>query len=481
MNKTKSIRLACIMMAAMFGLSACGSKDVEVTDYGLIQTSDSNETGSAEGSSNQSDSWAFPNGSGKKLSEMLGGNQVEYNKSFILNGKSATIDVAYNIKDTDALSVYRIEPIDGDAINSDDVAKKFFGDTSMAIYSDSRKYITKDLGDSVGIIYACMAVSYHNGGTYNYMSPSHVAWEDTDEYYIHTYEGKYLGVEYQLLVSFSKKYNELVVALYPKKIGEVVGDEKLDNYEASCPDGKFYYYKGSTLKEYTLDDVMTDRPNDCTLTDNELAQSAIDTLKNYMDVSIPEEAISFYDNIHGVVIPEGAEQKKNEIIFFNDDSLDTEDLEGAIRSGYSAGVMSSLCNQTVMTETEVIDNSAEDLQVGALAVNNSGVIGFSLALKYSFSERLADNVAILSFDKAMDSFIEGASNNLDSSNLELADDTIEFGSVDLVYYPTKSENESEYMMVPAWSVEAQNKNKQTVVRVLINAIDGSYITALNEE
>ena len=90
-------------------------------------------------------------------------------------------------------------------------------------------------------------------------------------------------------------------------------------------------------------------------------------------------------------------------------------------------------------------------------------------------------MAILSFDKAMDSFIEGASNNLDSSNLELADDTIEFGSVDLVYYPTKSENESEYMMVPAWSVEAQNKNKQTVVRVLINAIDGSYITALNEE
>jgi hypothetical protein len=37
------------------------------------------------------------------------------------------------------------------------------------------------------------------------------------------------------------------------------------------------------------------------------------------------------------------------------------------------------------------------------------------------------------------------------------------------------------MLTPAWSLEAQNSNYQTIARVLISATDGSYITTLHED
>jgi hypothetical protein len=86
----------------------------------------------------------------------------------------------------------------------------------------------------------------------------------------------------------------------------------------------------------------------------------------------------------------------------------------------------------------------------------------------------------MNFEKAMDSFVEVSQENLTSANLERSDDKIEFSRISLVYFPVpSSKNSNEITIVPAWSIEADNKKKQTVVRVLINATDGSFISAMN--
>ena len=180
-------------------------------------------------------------------------------------------------------------------------------------------------------------------------------------------------------------------------------------------------------------------------------------------------------------MPEDVKPTKGELVFINDDIEKSENLSGAIRDGYEAIVMYSLCNQKVMADTEIIDDRADEIQFGQIDINNSGVLGFIVTSKYIFGDTVTDNANILSFDKAMDSFVTGATENLKATDIKKADDTILFDSVNLVYFPVAVEGStSQYNLVPAWSLEAENAKKQTIVRVLINATDGSYITSIYE-
>jgi hypothetical protein len=116
-----------------------------------------------------------------------------------------------------------------------------------------------------------------------------------------------------------------------------------------------------------------------------------------------------------------------------------------------------------------------------VSVNDSGVYAFVLTTKYNFKDKVTDNAQILSFEKAMDAFVEAAEANIQPENLENADATINFSSVELVYFPVIDKDiKNNGRLIPAWSIEAQNEKRQTVVRILIDATDGSFITALNE-
>ena len=471
MRKYRKI-IAITLSLLILSLSGCKDKEISVDDYGdMEQAADEKKEESENNIIDSSES----------LSEMLGDKELEYTKPFNLCGKNATIDVAFKPNDTDILSVYNIEPIDEATFDEKAIVSNLMGDTAVALNSDERKYLNVDLDDSQYVISSCQYVLYHNKGKYNIMANSCPTWVDEDTYYIHTYEGKYNGVTSQLMISYSKNYDEFVVVLYPKLPGEVVGNPSFDMMGDSSPDGKFYYWYSGSVREIVLDEDMKDRPNECAMSDDDLTTTVNESLKNAMNLSYPMESMSLYENTYNVVINSDKAPVRNEMLFYNTDAVKSGTMEGAVRNGYMMSVMKNLCNQRIMTDTEVINDKADELQTGMVSVNDSGVYAFVLTTKYNFKDKVTDNAQILSFEKAMDAFVEAAEANIQPENLENADATINFSSVELVYFPVIDKDiKNNGRLIPAWSIEAQNEKRQTVVRILIDATDGSFITALNE-
>ncbi len=468
----KKKKFLVVVLAAMLGLSGCGSKTTVVDDYGQVEDTSSD--------SSEKEAAAVQGNAGMTLTDMLGGSTVSYKKDFSINGKPATIDVVYAVNNDKDLPIYKVEPLSESNIDEATMVKNLLGDKAIAFNTEENKYLNENKEDSHYLIRCNQAITYHNHGQINFMSDSCPGWQDESSYYIHNYEGSYNGVTYQLLISYSKLYNEMSVCFFPKSVGELAGDSSLKYVDTSSIDGKLYEYYKNNVKIFDLDEAMGDRPNLCNKTDDELMESITTTLKDTINTEFPKEGISFYDNLNNLVIDESVEPRKCEAVFLGEDSVASDNLEGAVRDGYCATVMMSLNGYQLINDSVSLDEDREGIMVNTAFVNDSGTIGFNLAAKYSFKEKLADSADIMSFEKAMDSFVEAAPENLTSDNLEKADGNIEFSRINLVYFPVISaENSNEITIVPAWSIEADNKKKQTIVRVLINATDGSFISAMN--
>ncbi|SEP89164.1 hypothetical protein SAMN02910369_00784 [Lachnospiraceae bacterium NE2001] len=467
----KHKKIVGLALALMLMTSGCGSTPTEVTDYG--QTSESLTSEGEDGS-------AVEESAGKGITDMLGGTELEASKSFQIAGKNATVNVIYNAKNLQNLSVYKVDSISESNLDEDAIVKTLLGDTAERITaSDDKKYLKYDDGDSSYVINTSLWILYHNGVKTNYFTDSVPLDTDDPSVFLHFYEGERNGIQYQLMVSYSKNYNELIISCYPKKVGEVVGDDSIDWAYYTCPDGNFYYYL-QKLESYKIDEIMSDRPNACTLSNDEVTASAQQLLKD-LSLDIPEAAIDPYINMHDVIMSEGQEPKRLEVIFFNDAALETVNLDGAVRNGYMVGVMDSLNGLKIMQDTEKIDSDADQLSTGVMYINDDGVMGLDVTTKYLFQETVTDNATLLSFDEAMESFAKVAAENLTSEDIKRENGKIEFDKIDLVYFPIPTENSNEYMLTPAWSLEAQNSNYQTIARVLISATDGSYITTLHED
>ena len=469
----KGKKALALMLALTLMSSGCGKTETEVTDYGQISDS--------EVESSDSSSGAVEESSGKGISDMLGGTELEASKSFEIAGVNASVDVAYNAKDLKNLSVYKVDSISEDKVDEDAIVKSLLGDSATLISAtDGKKYLKTDDDDSSYVINTGLWILYHNDVKANYFSGSLPLDTDDSTVFLHVYEGERNQIPYELLISYSKNFNELIVSCYPKKLGAVVGNEDLEDLYYSCPDGLFYYYTNA-LVTFDLEKDMSDRPNACTMSADEVNETVTNTLKD-MGLDVPASAIDPYINVHDVNIPEGQEPKRLEALFFNNDCLDSVNLDGAIRDGYMVGVMGSLNGINIMQDTEKIDSEADQLSTGAFYVNDSGAIGLDVTSKYIFQETVTENATLLSFDEAMESFTKEAAENLTSEDIERANQKIvNFNKINLVYFPVPTENANEYLLTPAWSLEAQNSNYQTIARVLISATDGKFIKVLHDE
>ena len=477
MKRSFKSKLLVLLTASMLALPACGQKEIIVDDYGDMDSSSSAENVSGDESSDNK-SGLYQENSGESLVKMLGGDLLQYKKDFDINGKGCSIDVEYMPTDTNILAVYNIEPLQEAAIDEQAIVKNLLGDSAKPINSDDRKYLNVELGDSEDIVSAGISVAYHNKDNYNLMGVSCLAWVEKPTYYIHTYEGKYNDITYQLLVSYSKDYNELVTAFYPKVYGDLINNPDLDGAGTSDPDGKLYYYFSMGIHDIALDDINGGTPNPCTLSDDDIYDIANTFLAEKLNISYPQEAMSLYANTHDVAMVEGAEPKRKEFVFLNADIIKDEKLNGAVRNGYGITTMFTLCDQKIMLDNTAIEDDANDLKRGSIGVDDSGVFCFAITTQYNYKDKLMSSVKVIPFEKAMDSFVDNVKTNLDVSVLDKADLTINFSRAELVYFPVTQDVKSKGNLIPVWSIEAVNEKRQTVVRVIIDATDGSYITAL---
>lgn len=479
MYKFRNGRIISFLLSSLFCISlmGCGNQSTEVNDYGT-------NTGAETDAENVDDATDDVSEAGKStnesLSDMLGGTELKYNNCFNLGSKQITVDVAYNLEATDSLSEYLVEEVHEDQFNEQHIVEGFFGDTAVPYNKDDT--ISHENGDSIYPIMASQMIEYNNTSSGNDAASwgsSGSAWVDEGTYYIHTYNGKYRDKDYQLLVSYSQNTKELVVVLFPKNPGEFSGESSDENMDFSGVDGKYYGYYKNNMKVYAINEVMADRPNECSMSDNQVINTATSSLKDIVGIEYPDEALSMYENLSGLVNNYSGDPQKCEILYFPESALETENFEGTVRNGYALSVLGSLDNLNVMTNTASTAIPASLFNNGMVGIDDQGIVALYISVKYNFNEKTAENVKVLSFKDAMDAFVSEAPEKLDLSTEKRVDNNVTFNVIQLVYFPVSKEGStSEYRLVPAWSLDTLNSSSEPIARVLINAEDGSYITTL---
>lgn len=490
--------LTLVTLGVSMFLSGCGKKSNDFSDYGSnVEVADSN--GGEDSGSNEDDASAIDSeiitenvtanksiGDSKSgmLSDKLGGKELEYSKDFTIGGKPADINVKMQVDETDTLPIYKVTEITESDVHEDEIVASIFEGTGIALNSQNKEFLNSENGDSSGIIYLIRGLcSYHSKNYGNSAGDSIQAWIDDDIFYLHTYEGVSNGIECQLIVGYSNKYHEKYVALYPKKLGDLAGDASLDTMGFTDLDGQLFYIdEGEHIaKSIDIKNVMNDRPNSCNMTKENLYDTVLSVLHDKLYIDIPKESIDFVMSSDGSQLD--AERKSegalSELIFYRYDDLADSNFPNAVRNGYMGIFNNEIGNQHIIPDVNYLNQQSNISWGCRFMVNNSGLVGFSVVTKYNFGETITDNSAIMNFEEGMNAFEKAMIENVDSTQLEIPASKIDFNSMHLAYCPIPvSEGSEEYYMVPVWVGDMIYNNNTAIIRGVINAVDGSYITVL---
>ena len=478
-------------------LSGCGSKTEDFGDYGTI--SDSADSAEQDDNGDTSDD-SVDSGSEKKtksddgskasaieegfLSEKLGltkgETQIQYSGDFEAGGKTVGINFSGVIEDTDSLPTYKVKEIKEEDVHESEIVDKVFGGAGVPLNTEDRKFLNTEQGDSDMVISYCSSISYRNGDESSWQRTR--TWIENENYFLHIYEGKINEADYQLVISYSKKFHEKAVCLYPKNFGDVSGDSDVKGIGISDPNGMFYYYQmGSGIKEYDLNTIMADRPNVCTLNDDELYDKIISTINDQCFMNVPKEGINFASSLYGrEYMPEmtaelKAKGAKSEMVLLKEEELDDPNLPGASRNGYVATYMGRLGNQDIIDSMDDIGYCGDDIDYSMFYVNDSGLIAYSICSSYNFEEMLSENVSVLELEDGMKAFEKAMSENFDISKTDIAEKA-EFNKMEIKYCPMPIPDGApdEYYLVPCW-VGTIDKAGSTKAMGVISAVDGTFI------
>ena len=462
-------RALCLVLGLSLSLTACGRKyDFDDEDY------DSQESNSVSSYS------------GDSVSEMLGGTDLEYMNSFNIDSIPADIDVKFTVNDADKLCIYNIEPITPDDINEDEIVSNIFGDTGRPITPDRKETLVEG-EDSIFVMELGTTISTMNEDLDHVYSNKNSAWIDEDDYFVHIYEGKYNGIDYELLISFSENNGQLTTGLYPKNYSDVVQDPSLDKFYVSDLNGNLII-ENNFQHFVNINEVMTDRPNKCTLSDDELIKNSTEGINNLTNMGIPVEAISlsaagslYLDNTDSDKDDSDKDEKseaaKSELVYANETILGSANLEGAIRDGYQLYIMFNLCNQMVKLDTS--EDQVNVFPLGTVDINDSGVVSFFMFASYKFGDKVTDTANILRFEEAMDIFVNESSKECEASDFTAANGgPIIYQDAHLCYVPV-TQSDGTMQLTPAWELTAFSNKTRLVATTYINATDGSYIDSLS--
>ncbi|MBR6401902.1 MAG: hypothetical protein IKS48_00795 [Eubacterium sp.] len=446
-------------------MTGCGKKRKEFKEYGNSSTSDAVSVHTLTDSD-------IKTTSGGTLIDRLGGEPLQYSGEITVNGIPVSINVTSKIMETDTLPIYKVTEITEEDVREEEIVKKIFGNDFRALDSEN-DVLKSENGDSEEMMYLAMFAMGEDGDPEdpNFETKT---WVDSEDYFLHIYEGDIGGAAYQLLISYNRQYHEKSFALYPKNWGDVCGNPTLDKICTTSSDGKVWV--GSMPVD------APDIPNECELSDEDMIDKVFDFVQENVFVDLPKSDIGFFSSSWYYYEDESEIQKdaKSEMVFVNDEVLKDANLSGSIRNGYELEYNNTISNQQIIYSTDDIDFSSGMMHQigdsGIFMVNDLGVIGISLSAQYKFDEMLETDVSILKYEDAMKAFCKAMEENSELSKAIKDEKKYEFKNMKLMYYPIPDGN-GTMKMTPVWVGDLE-RGEDLVAQGIVSAVDGSYINTI---
>lgn len=481
----KLIRYIAIFLLLTMIISGCGKReeDFDIDYYGGSEkTGDVVEGIEADDMSDENDisdeDEVSTDNSGSDigpLADRLGGKELIFNDSLNVNGAAININLKYIAsEDITSIPTFRGSPIRENDVNEEEIVKNIFGDTAVALSgSNERKMEEKSDKESPQIIsdMQTLVFRYVRDSEYvNYLNLS--SWIEKNDYYLHVYEGEYHGSNYQLLIGYWESYNELFISLYPKDFSEVLNDSSIDTYSLVDDKGLFGQTQGAAPKLYTLEEISQGRPNECKKSEEELLNLCDEELKTKLNIYLPENSLTLNSStsqMMGVDIDNGKTDQRTEVVFFNEAELHAANYDHVRRRGYATIVRFGCNGISLIPGFETV--GLYDQMYGMIVLDDNGIEAMSMPVTYKCEDILTEDSTLIKFDKAMEALENALENEVNLKGIT----KINFDYMELNYFPVKSpDNPDEYTFVPAWVIYGDNKSDD-LVRVVINAIDGSLL------
>ena len=500
MTKQKIKLFFSYLTGIMICFSACGKQAEDVTNYGEQNSANifSSEKGDPNTSTDETEGESHTDTSerieikdastGHKLSDWLGGKDLTWKSNFAVGSvpveANFTVGIAESVEDFDKqyqkepasivlwdtyeLPAWKVSGISRDNVNEEKIVKNLFGDSARKV----ERHLSLEYGDAKGIIEAChrckmMTDLPQNPGNENYSSDSQEvsAQADGEDYYWHTYEGTYLGLNYQLTIGYLGSDHKKVLAFYPKKLGDVVEAAQISNV-VSAKNHQLIISQEDEFYVKDLDELSVAK-NRTTKNEESIRKEAEDFLRDQLLCSL----------YHGEVITHFNDERPTDLVFiteedvwdeFPDDGVMSENLYGAVVDGYLVNLDTSIGKQRFPA-----DSAADANNDGRLWITEKGVIGGTLYISYDYEECLTEQIAILPFEQVTGSMELIITENLDISKVK--GQALKLDDLEFIYYAYPYPNDPQkFTLIPVWKVSVVSD--QTIIcTVIMNAVSGSLI------
>ncbi len=493
-------RILAYGLCLAFLCVGCGKDAEEVTGYGTEQVTSEKGTGTTEGESGteagtekKTEKPVARNG--RTLSEQLGGTELSCEDTFTIQSKTGKIQAKARILDytavatdkieeyeqeamanlargdsllyeTEILPSYRVAQITEDMVHEQEVVKNILGDTATEVHRN----ISVKNGDAQDAVAAAQDTYdlYVLGDDYDAekdQPEEFPAWVDDPQYTLHTYEGKYNGLDTQLVINYRKDMKGKIITFGPKNWADAVEEPGYDQYQAT-DNGKLLLPvrdKVDTFEPQKIEEFFPELKNRAGEDTEAMKTEAQEFVEKELLLKLPETAF-LDESVYG--------RKASEILSYPEGELDKADPVNVILDGYDLVTEYGIGHQgfySDLGDTSVIRENS-----GSVIRTKRGIVAADFHIYYDYEEKLSDQVAVLSFENAMAALQAGVAEQLDISKVPGSEAT--FNEANLTYYPMPSpDKEGEYTFIPVWTLSIWTNEYYFVGQVMLNAMDGSII------
>ena len=478
-----------LVMLSMF-LTACGSKDVTVDDYG-----DGNSTSGEDGADKENDSL----NEGKSFQELYG-EKVDFAETFTVGNTSVEAVSHANIPENVYPAVYNSKVLDDGKADEEKIVNELFGDSAKKLnefsYNNSADYVTfiekyNDIKTSHEYALGLYDSEYYYGDVTDESDPKDQVykWVDDPDIYIHMYEGKFNGIRYGLILAYDYTRSQRIIFFDPISIKDYYPDSDFNAFIVE-------FSKDTNGNEKELS-------NACNLTEEEAEEKVTDFLKQKLLLSdgvinLSSSGSGGYEMLQG--FDAGV---ANRFYFIGDDSVSSVitfvdgDMKGNVvahrepvetyktlqysdKSGstdfYVDGYAIFLNSAFPINMDGIFGMGISAANYGMIKVTQKGLYGLDITL-YSETLDVTENVNVLEFDKIKESFKQQLNEKLDKEKMNIPRNSnkMHVYTLGFLYYPYfKDENVKEFSYIPTWMYNLGVLSGHGAV-VYQNAIDGQII------